>query len=93
MSTITPLDKLKNMELPKNLHVQYDYIRFNPGKAGNAMRVVRGYLRLFVEFLETDTKFNGVTAFPKRSTIVTGIHYKDKYKGHKCEERWPFSLK
>lgn len=93
VSTITPLDKLKNMELPKNLHVQYDYIRFHPGKEGNMVNVMRSYLQLFVQFLETDTKFNGVTAFPKRPTVVTGIHYKDKYKGHKCEERWPFSLK
>lgn len=27
----TPLDKLQNMELPENLHVQYEYHRFHPG--------------------------------------------------------------
>ena len=32
---------------------------------------------------ETDTLFNGRTAFPKSSTIVTGLKYKKKYPGHK----------
>lgn len=40
VSTITPLDILKNMELPKNLHVQYDYIRFHPGKERNTIKVM-----------------------------------------------------
>ncbi|KAJ8953881.1 hypothetical protein NQ318_019121 [Aromia moschata] len=26
----TPLDKMRNMELPENLHVQYEYHRFHP---------------------------------------------------------------
>ncbi|XP_018561809.1 39S ribosomal protein L50, mitochondrial [Anoplophora glabripennis] len=26
----TPLDKMRNMELPENLHIQYDYHRFHP---------------------------------------------------------------
>ncbi|KAL3273611.1 hypothetical protein HHI36_015043 [Cryptolaemus montrouzieri] len=26
----TPLDKMKTMELPENLHIQYDYVRFHP---------------------------------------------------------------
>ncbi|CAH0563746.1 unnamed protein product [Brassicogethes aeneus] len=57
----TPLDKLQNMDLPENLHVQFEYHRFNP---------------------ETDTFFNGQTAFNKSSTIVTGLKYKGKYGGH-----------
>lgn len=28
----TPLDKMKTMELPENLHVEYNYNRFHPGK-------------------------------------------------------------
>lgn len=28
--TTVPLDALKNVELPENLHVQYDYHRFHP---------------------------------------------------------------
>lgn len=28
----TPLDKMKSMELPENLHVQFEYHRFHPGK-------------------------------------------------------------
>ncbi|CAG9863113.1 unnamed protein product [Phyllotreta striolata] len=61
----TPLDRLKDMNLPENLHVQYEYHRFHP---------------------DTDKLFNGVTAFPKSSTIVTGLKYKDKYPGHKQED-------
>lgn len=28
----TPLDIMRNIELPKNLHINYEYIRFHPGK-------------------------------------------------------------
>lgn len=69
VDTTTPLDKFKRMDLPENLHIQYEYHRFHP---------------------DTDKKFNGVTAFPKSSTIVTGLKYKDKYKGHKQATQWPF---
>lgn len=31
VETVTPLDKLQNMDLPQNLHVQYEYVRFHPG--------------------------------------------------------------
>lgn len=27
----TPLDKMRNMELPENLHIQFEYYRFHPG--------------------------------------------------------------
>lgn len=70
VSTITPYDNMKNMELPPNLHVQYEYHRFHP---------------------ETDTKFGGVTAFPRSATIVSGLKYKDKYKGHEQRETWPYN--
>lgn len=36
-------------------------------------------------FPDTDTKFNGITAFPGSSTIVTGLKYKNKYPGHEQE--------
>ncbi|XP_011630615.1 39S ribosomal protein L50, mitochondrial [Pogonomyrmex barbatus] len=36
----------------------------------------------------TDTMFNGKTAFPKSSTLVTGLKYKKKYLGHKQEDPW-----
>ncbi|XP_030745218.1 39S ribosomal protein L50, mitochondrial isoform X2 [Sitophilus oryzae] len=58
----TPYDKLKNVELPENLHVQHEYHRWLP---------------------DTDDRFGGLTAFPESSTIVTGLKYKGKYKGHK----------
>lgn len=32
VSNITPFDAMHSMELPKNLHVNYDYVRFHPGK-------------------------------------------------------------
>ncbi|XP_032684016.1 uncharacterized protein LOC116850164 [Odontomachus brunneus] len=32
---------------------------------------------------DTDTMFNGKTAFPQSSTIVTGLKYKKKYPGHR----------
>lgn len=62
VSTTTPFDELKTKQLPPNLHVQYDYVRFNP---------------------DTDTMFGGISAFPESSTIVTGLKFKDKYRGHK----------
>ncbi|XP_050446163.1 39S ribosomal protein L50, mitochondrial [Cataglyphis hispanica] len=37
---------------------------------------------------DTDTLFNGKTAFPKSSTLVTGLKYKKKYPGHKQENPW-----
>ncbi|CAH1098512.1 unnamed protein product [Psylliodes chrysocephalus] len=35
---------------------------------------------------DADTMFGGKTAFPKSSTIVTGLKYKDKYPGHKQDK-------
>ncbi|CAD1479693.1 unnamed protein product, partial [Heterotrigona itama] len=61
VSNLTPLDAMRSIELPKNLHINYDYLRFHP---------------------DMDTLFNGKTAFPKSSTLVTGLKYKKKYQGH-----------
>lgn len=61
ISTTLPFDAMRNTDLPPNLHIQHDYLRFHP---------------------ETDEKFNGKTAFPKSSTLVTGLKYKKMYKGH-----------
>ncbi|XP_046429200.1 large ribosomal subunit protein mL50 [Neodiprion pinetum] len=38
---------------------------------------------------ETDTMFGGKTAFPKSSTLVTGLKYKKKYPGHTAKTSWP----
>jgi len=35
VKTVTPLDALKDAELPPNLHVQYEPHRFHPGKEAN----------------------------------------------------------
>ncbi len=37
---------------------------------------------------ETDTLFSGVSAFPKQSTIVTGLKYKKKYLGYSSKPIW-----
>lgn len=68
VDTTVPLDALKRIELPENLHIQYEYLRFNP---------------------ETDTKFDGQTAFPKSSTLVTGLKYRRKYESHEAKQSWP----
>ncbi|XP_026329817.1 39S ribosomal protein L50, mitochondrial [Hyposmocoma kahamanoa] len=69
VDTRTPFDALKKMDdLPKNLHVQQDYVRFHPDK---------------------DTLFNGKSAFPQSSTIVTGLKYKKKYEGYTAKRKWP----
>lgn len=67
--TTLPLDAIQqNPDLPKNLHIQNEYIRFNS---------------------ETDTRFGGQTAFPKSSTIVTGLKYRNKYRGNVAKRSWP----
>ncbi|XP_017862535.1 PREDICTED: 39S ribosomal protein L50, mitochondrial [Drosophila arizonae] len=68
VDTTVPLDALKRIDLPENLHIQYEYLRFHP---------------------DTDTKFNGKTAFPKSSTLVTGLKYRNKYEGHEAKRSWP----
>lgn len=37
---------------------------------------------------DTDTKFGGISAFPKSSTIVTGLKAKEKYKGYDAGNPW-----
>ncbi|XP_052897606.1 39S ribosomal protein L50, mitochondrial [Anopheles moucheti] len=68
IDTRLPLDAISSVELPENLYIQQDYIRFHP---------------------ETDTMFGGKSAFPKSSTIVTGLKYKQKYRGHEAKKSWP----
>jgi len=38
---------------------------------------------------DTDTHFGGLTAFPKSSTIITGLRSKKKYKGFEAKRIWP----
>uniref|UniRef100_A0A2M3Z855 Large ribosomal subunit protein mL50 n=1 Tax=Anopheles braziliensis TaxID=58242 RepID=A0A2M3Z855_9DIPT len=68
IDTRLPLDAIRTMELPENLYIQQDPVRFHP---------------------ETDTMFGGKSAFPKSSTIVTGLKYKQKYRGHEAKKSWP----
>ncbi|XP_069935792.1 large ribosomal subunit protein mL50 [Cherax quadricarinatus] len=69
INTTVPLDMIKNIDLPKNLHVTYKYTRFHP---------------------ETDTKFGGVSAFTKDSTIVMGLKNKKRYPGYVGRSTWPY---
>lgn len=46
------------------------------------------YLSDNIFLTDTDTLFNGKTAFPKSSTLVTSIKYKKKYPGHKQDNPW-----
>ncbi|XP_075992872.1 mitochondrial ribosomal protein L50 [Anticarsia gemmatalis] len=64
----TPFEVLQRMELPKNLHVQSDYVRFHP---------------------EKDTMFGGLSAYPKSSTIVSGLKTRKKYEGYTAKRSWP----
>ncbi|GAB0092272.1 39S ribosomal protein L50, mitochondrial [Sergentomyia squamirostris] len=68
INTTLPMNTLKAEDLPENLHVQQDYVRFHP---------------------EEDTKFGGVSAFPKSSTLVTGLTCRTKYRGHVAKRSWP----
>lgn len=46
------------------------------------------HICLFV-FTEKDTMFGGVSAFPKSSTIVTGLKARKKYEGYTAKHSWP----
>ncbi|KAK3792392.1 hypothetical protein RRG08_045935 [Elysia crispata] len=59
-------EDLSKLNLPRNLHIQMEPVRFDP---------------------ETDTFFDGQTAFPGRPTVVTSLKYRRKYKGHSGESR------
>jgi large subunit ribosomal protein L50 len=37
----------------------------------------------------TDTMFGGKSAFPRSSTIVTGLKSKKKYAGYEAKHSWP----
>lgn len=46
------------------------------------------YSTINIISIDTDVMFGGKTAFPKSSTIVTGLKYKKKYPGHMQENPW-----
>jgi len=65
----TPYEEiLRSKDLPPNLHVQKEPIRFHP---------------------ETDTAFGGITAYPKTTTVITGLRAKQKFKGQQFKVPWP----
>ncbi|CAG5117710.1 unnamed protein product, partial [Candidula unifasciata] len=57
---------MAKLNLPKNLHIQFEPVRFDP---------------------DTDTFFDGKTAFPGRPTVVTSLKYCRKYKGNSGQSR------
>ncbi|KAL8619085.1 hypothetical protein ACOMHN_019357 [Nucella lapillus] len=54
----TTYEDLSSLDLPPNLHLQMEPVRFDP---------------------KTDTMFGGVSAFPKRPTVVSSLKFKRKY--------------
>lgn len=68
VNTTLPLDAMRTMELPANLHIQHEYVRFTE---------------------DTNAAFRGQTAFPRSSTLVTGLKYRKKYKGYTAKTSWP----
>lgn len=66
--TTSALEDMKEIDLPKNLSIMYEYERFDP---------------------ETDTFFDGVTAFPGRDTYVRSLKFKRKYKNIITTEKKP----
>lgn len=65
-----PLEDLQqSKDLPANVHIQLDAVRFTP---------------------ETSGFFNGLDAFPKRSTKVVDLWYKKKYPSYPKNEEDPF---
>lgn len=68
VSTQSTYESMHLQDMPPNLHIQLDPVRFHP---------------------ETDTKFNGVSAFPRTSTIVTNLKYRKLYKSHFEKNKFP----
>lgn len=50
------------------------------------LQILNNYRRFHPE---EDTMFNGITAFPKYSTLVSGLKYRKKYCGHSVKRSWP----
>lgn len=46
-------------------------------------------LHIVPEARRFDPQQDGVSAFPKSSTLVTGLKYRKKYKGHIAKTSWP----
>lgn len=66
VDTTLPMDRIRNSpELPQNLHIQEEYVRYSPD----------------------DPMFER-TAFPKSSTLVSGLNTRRKYKGHEAKRSW-----
>lgn len=46
-------------------------------------------LHIIPEYRRYNPDEDGVSAFPKSSTLVTGLKYRKKYKGHTAKTSWP----
>lgn len=46
-------------------------------------------LHVIPEYRRYDPETDGVSAFPKSSTLVTGLKYRKKYKGFIAKTSWP----
>lgn len=46
-------------------------------------------LHIIPEYRRYSPEEDGVSAFPRSSTLVTGLKYRNKYKGHIAKTSWP----
>ena len=46
-------------------------------------------LHVIQDYRRFNPEEDGVSAFPKSSTLVTGLKYRKKYKGHIAKTSWP----
>lgn len=78
-------DVIKFYETPVNAILPLDELKTR--KLPPNLHIEHNYTRFNPE---TDTIFNGHTAFPKSSTIVTGITYRKKYPGYDASKKNEF---
>lgn len=46
-------------------------------------------LHIIPEYKRYNPEEDGISAFPRSSTLVTGLKYRKKYKGHIAKTSWP----
>ncbi len=81
--TFVAVDVLNFYTTPVDMTAPYDKLKTM--ELPPNLHVLHDYYRFHPD---TDTMFNGVSAFPKSSTIVSGLKTKKKYKGFDAGNPW-----
>lgn len=81
---LTPVDVIQFYQTPVDTTLPLDAIA--KMDLPENLHIQHEYKRFISE---EDTMFKGQTAFPKSSTLVTGLKYKKKYKGNTPKSSWP----